>query len=392
MTYLINKSNGELLATLADGNVDITTSSIALIGRDSVNFGEYVNENFIKLLENFSSTTPPEYPLDGQLWFDAATGKLKIYDGSSFKLTGGASVSPISPSNPTIGDLWIDNSADQLHFWNGSEMVVVGPGYNITQGKTGIFAQTVIDSQSRSQVISTVMVGGSVVGIFAKNTFTPYLPISGFTSPIKPGFTLSSIINGNLNANSLSASSLILNDGTKKLSDVVVFSDMDNILDGSLSIQNNTGITVGDIDNFTIGIVGNNTLLSNNIADSKLTLRMSRTVGNSITSVDAITVDSNTKAFGIFNQSPVTTLDVGGDVTVRGNLYVTGAGLPLVLSIDATGQSNVNSYVISQLTILAPGNIFGNGTVARVHCTTGSGSVNKVFELISSTWTFLNDL
>ena len=61
MSYRINKTNGDLLVDLVDGQIDVSTSSLTLVGRNYTGFGEAFNENFVKLLENFSSTTAPKY-------------------------------------------------------------------------------------------------------------------------------------------------------------------------------------------------------------------------------------------------------------------------------------------------------------------------------------------
>ena len=40
MSYRINKTNGDLLVDLVDGQIDVTTSSITLVGRNYTGFGE----------------------------------------------------------------------------------------------------------------------------------------------------------------------------------------------------------------------------------------------------------------------------------------------------------------------------------------------------------------
>ena len=89
MAYVINKTDTSTLATVTDGTID-TTSSITLIGKSYSGFGEILNENLVKLLENSASTSAPTAPLTGELWFDTSAGQLKVYDGSSFEPTGGA--------------------------------------------------------------------------------------------------------------------------------------------------------------------------------------------------------------------------------------------------------------------------------------------------------------
>ena len=54
MSYKLNKTDGSLLVDLVDGQLDTTSSDLTLIGRNYSGFGEFLNENFIKLLENFS--------------------------------------------------------------------------------------------------------------------------------------------------------------------------------------------------------------------------------------------------------------------------------------------------------------------------------------------------
>ena len=89
MPYSINKTNGDLLLTLEDGTADLTSTSLTLVGRNYPGYGEYFNENFVKLLENFARNTQPPSAITGQIWYDAASKILKVYDGVNFVSTGG---------------------------------------------------------------------------------------------------------------------------------------------------------------------------------------------------------------------------------------------------------------------------------------------------------------
>jgi hypothetical protein len=89
MSYKLNKTDGELLVELADGQIDTTTTDITLVGRNYKGFGEFINENFIKMVENFASTAAPGNPLLGQLWYDTSEERLKIYNGETFRSAGG---------------------------------------------------------------------------------------------------------------------------------------------------------------------------------------------------------------------------------------------------------------------------------------------------------------
>ena len=88
MAYNINKSNGDLLVVVEDGTVDITSTSLTLVGKNYPGYGEFLNENLVHLLENFSSTTAPSAPVEGQLWYDAANRTIKVYNGSLFVNAG----------------------------------------------------------------------------------------------------------------------------------------------------------------------------------------------------------------------------------------------------------------------------------------------------------------
>ena len=54
MAYTINNTVGTVLKVLADGTIDTTATDLTLIGKGYAGFGERLNENFVKLLENFA--------------------------------------------------------------------------------------------------------------------------------------------------------------------------------------------------------------------------------------------------------------------------------------------------------------------------------------------------
>lgn len=88
MPLNINKSDGTLLTTLADRQIDTSTCSLALFGTGAVRYGEQYNENLVKLLENFAADNAPSTPLRGQLWYDTNTDSLKSWNGSDWQTTG----------------------------------------------------------------------------------------------------------------------------------------------------------------------------------------------------------------------------------------------------------------------------------------------------------------
>jgi hypothetical protein len=56
-----------------------------LVGKNYAGYGEFLDENFIHLLENGANNTAPGAPLTGQLWWDKTNGLLKVYNGTIFK-------------------------------------------------------------------------------------------------------------------------------------------------------------------------------------------------------------------------------------------------------------------------------------------------------------------
>jgi hypothetical protein len=88
MPYTIQNYNKQTILTLLDGLVNTTATSINLIGKNVENFGLLQNENYVWLLENFSSASPPSNPIPGQLWYNSNEKQLNLYDGNQFILVG----------------------------------------------------------------------------------------------------------------------------------------------------------------------------------------------------------------------------------------------------------------------------------------------------------------
>jgi len=89
MTYYIPyqaTTTSQSNIVVQDGTIDTTSTSLALVGPNTVNFGLYINQNFIELLQTFASNTAPISPLIGQLWYDTILGSIKYYNGVQWKV------------------------------------------------------------------------------------------------------------------------------------------------------------------------------------------------------------------------------------------------------------------------------------------------------------------
>ena len=172
MAYQINKTSGTLLVNLADGQIDTTSTDISLIGKNYAGFGEAINENFLHILENFANSSAPSTPMAGQIWWDTAELRLKVYTGTAWTTGGGPIVGPRQPSM-VAGDLWINNDENQLYFFDGTDLELAGPIYNSFQGRSGPQVATVLDNTGTSRTIVKYWVGGTLVGLWSKIAFIP---------------------------------------------------------------------------------------------------------------------------------------------------------------------------------------------------------------------------
>lgn len=146
MAYNINKTNGVKLTTVDDGAVNATACDIILVGKNYAGYGQFVNDNSIKLLENFANSKQPARPITGQIWYDTSNKKLKFYNGSEFKGLPSLGVGPNSSDlSLTKGDLWYDESRGQLFYWNGTVEELIGP-QTVEQNATNIVFTKLTDT------------------------------------------------------------------------------------------------------------------------------------------------------------------------------------------------------------------------------------------------------
>jgi hypothetical protein len=187
-----------------DGTKNTQATSLELIGRNYPGYGQAIATNLVHLLENFSSSSPPNNPIEGQIWFDTSdptNKKLRVNDGSAT----GSNWSPVNgvyqqstqPSSVKIGDIWVDTASQQMKIYNGREFVLVGP--NVSSNTiTGSYPETVTDITGNPHEIIINYVDGNAISVISQDTFVPYVTIDGF-SLIESGVNLSetSILNGN---------------------------------------------------------------------------------------------------------------------------------------------------------------------------------------------------
>jgi len=210
MPYTINKFSGEPLVVLEDGTID-TSTSLGLVGRNYVGYGETHNENFVFLLENFSNPSPPTRPVKGQTWFNQTTSALNVYDGDNWAPVGTATVSDNAPSAPTDGALWVTVSTKQLFIYQQGDWQFVGPEAAEGFGETRARSTTLLDSDNIVRPVIELVINDTIIGIISSTAFTlaPTVVIEGFSNIIA-GLTLntSTVVKGTLSGNADSATRL----------------------------------------------------------------------------------------------------------------------------------------------------------------------------------------
>lgn len=271
MAYTINLTDGTIFATIADGTIN-TSSSMTLVGKNYAGYGEFLDENFIHLLENSSNTTAPSAPLEGQIWWDSGNSILNVYSGAAWKRIGGATASASAPSggNSEQGDLWYDSTNAQLKVYTGAAWLLVGPAFTAGTGTTGAIVDTIVDNTSVSHVVIKFYVEDSVVSIMSKDaTFTPQTSITGFTT-VRPGMTMATTVGGQTPLFQGTATDAQLLDGIDSTGFLSATSN--DSTTGTLGILNDSGLTVGVDSDAKLSVSGAGVVtLANQTSDQNLT-------------------------------------------------------------------------------------------------------------------------
>ena len=314
MAYKINNTFGTLLVTLADGTIDTTTTDLALIGKGYAGFGEKLNENLIKLLENFNNTSAPDNKIQGQLWYDQTNKQLNVYTGVKFKPVGSTTNSASAPVNAVQGDLWFDTSNTQLYVYNGTAWTLIGPTTVAGSGVTQVVSEIGQDNAGVNQSYLKLVANDAVVGVVSNVAFTPSGTETNGAALITAGF--SAVAQGIQLSSSVSSAKFR---GTATDSDKLggvaaanyLRSDSNDSTNSSFTIANDTGLILGAGSDITMSLTSDNLTIANVTQDKDIIF----TVNDGGTTVTMMTMDGST---GLLELPTV------GDLRVKGNLTVDG--------------------------------------------------------------------
>jgi hypothetical protein len=355
MAYTINLTDGTIFATIADGTINTSAQPVlTLVGKNYAGYGEFLDENFIRLLENGSNTTPPGAPLTGQLWWDSTNSLMKVYNGTTFKTISSATASASQPTSNVTGDLWWDTTNQQLKAYNGASFVLVGPASSAGQGTSGAIVDTVTDNVAVDHVVIKMYVNNSIVAIVSKDaTFTPQVAITGFAT-IGPGIQLSSTVsNAVFNGN---ASNALLLDGVAASG--FLSSTSNDSTTGTLGILNDTGLTVGADQDLKLSVVTANAevQIANQTSNANIAFRVNiagtattvMTINGSTGAISGNQINANyadvAERFAAdYEYSPGTVVELGGSAEITQSVEELSENVFGVISTRAAYLMNSNA-------------------------------------------------
>jgi hypothetical protein len=364
MAYVINLTDGTTFATIADGTVN-TSSSMILVGKNYAGYGEFLDENFIHLLENSASTTSPSAPLIGQLWWDKSANLLKVnYNGNpstGWKTISAATASASAPSANVTGDLWYDTVNQQLKVWTGSSFIVVGPAFTSATGTAGAVPEAIPNSGGGPDIdVTSLYVAGVRTAIVSDTAeFVPSAPTSTTFPRIYPGLNL------NKGISDAGFAGNIFNQGNLRLGAsgnaavVIVTGTGANVTGYVTATANVTGANI-----ITAGFASaTGNITGGNISTTGLLTAAGNVIGGNINSAAAISAVGLITAGGNVTGANIAT---NGIVTAAGN--ITGGNVLTSGQLSAGGAVNATGNITG-------GNIITSGGVTATGTITASGNI-----------------
>lgn len=365
-SYTLNFSDPSKTATISiqgatRNNYD---TSLDLVGPGYVNYGQSIAQDFLRLLENFSSPNAPINPIEGQLWYDTSNPNRKVLrinngdtNSSRWPSANGIYQQANDPSveysqNLVDGDVWVDTGNTQLKIRYGDAWTLVGPNVSTGNAKTGNETVNLVSNTGDTYPVILNWVNGKVVEIISYNNFTPRTVIDGFGT-LAAGTNLTSKVSAKYNGLTDRARSLEISPGVTILATEVLKNKIPAATrqthQGTLVVESPQGLIVkrpagfemqvyttssGGVINYEnnnsalkVGIY-NRSYIKFNGSNGNVGINTS-TVGSEALSVngaatfkDYITVTSaNSTTVGL---SVTGRAEIEGNITASGNLLVSG--------------------------------------------------------------------
>jgi hypothetical protein len=412
MPYTLNFSDPAKITavTVPDmpPGVNTVDTSLSLVGKGYPNFGQAIDQNFLSLIENFSSPLPPKNPVEGQLWYDTSnpTNKvLRVMDGTAgavnWASANGIYQQATDPSLTTTlksGDIWVNTQISQLNIYNAGSWIAVG---NAGTGElNGPVNETVVDTTGTHHQITSTYVNGNRVTVLSNDTFIPNPILSGFTA-IYPG--VNAVLGSFFNGISVSAANLTVNNALYSAGSFLRKNDNSvngQVITGRLAFStpnaNNQSGSQGR-DGIVINVAGtsnsnyiqlykyvNDAVLLNNTPGGNIIFKTS----NATSSLPNSTLVVADGVVTINTTTSITdpSLIVNGSASVSNNLNV-GGNISAVGNVSASGNLNIGAVSVFGDDITVNGQIYVNWLDGNGSPKAGSGilpSTNNIYDIGSA--------
>ena len=420
MAYTLNHTNSNLTPIVVpDGQID-TSTSLKFVGKTVQNYGGIIDQNFLNLMENFSSSVAPGsttnvvgqapkgQPVTGQIWHDSANDDLKYYNGVGFKKIGGAIASSAEPRNVKEGDLWLDNNITGnplLKMRSNNQWVTVGPA----GAQATVTGELILDNHLQTHAAITFNIDGLRYAILSndevvyrtRQSATDSSPIPGFYT-IGPGLNIADTgqVLGNRFWGTATGAEKILLPQPPGLGDVYltahdfIRANVPGFTSGSLTVKSNTGLTLG-ANNQIIMSFTNLDFNINNVSSNGNTRFSTKDAGGTTHNILSLfgngnaTFGGDLNLIGALRTNQITT----GTINLTGNIPSTNpdtgtlimlGGLGLTGSVHSNGSARFAGNV----------NIFGGGLSIGYNstdATAGRGSLNINGTTESIMWYRVNE-
>lgn len=187
-SYTIHNTAGATVATINPATTTGSTFAIEMPGQGYSLYGQIINQNEFRMLENFSNTTPPSNPVVGQFWYNS-TSSIKspnFWDGTNWIIMSNSQNSHIQ--------FGMAAGAFPVNFnVTGLTTIFTHPGGTRKYIPTGLMLQpsTITDCTVGPVFSMQNLVANDIsepLSITTPNaTKFGWYPIEGLTEPVTPG-------------------------------------------------------------------------------------------------------------------------------------------------------------------------------------------------------------
>ena len=413
MAYRILKSNGQLLATIPDGTINTSNSSLGLPGRNYAGYGQTLDTNFVHITENFAKDTPPANPLQGQLWYNTNANLLYVCpaDGT----TNAADWVPIAVAGgnttTTFGTVNVNGNL------NANNVIAV----NSVQAANGVFTNISVTANANiaSSTITTANIGTLTTQTITTGAATQAGSMTG-TWTITGGLSGNSLVvaNGNVYTTGIRTDGYYYSNGSP-FNGTYTNGNVFDYLTGANSTPRFTGniapsliAATGNINTTgNISATGNitgNYIIGNGSLLTGVAVSGGTTIVNGNSNVNIPAANGNVTISSAGNANIVVVTGTGANITgtlnISGNTTFSGVGqrifgdfsnatlasrtvfqsstantatdIPILPNGTAAGGSSLNTFNLSNIANSAYIVMGANSTVTKLYsATTGSATL-----------------